>query len=305
VVSTVVFGASVLLGAVLAYAVADAMVKWLSAYYSIVEITFFRSAFGFLPLIFVAMRLGGFRSLHTKQLPLHVLRALFGTAAMFLFFYSYSALPLAVVTSLSQTYPLFIVLLSGLVLGNRTTLRQWFAVMIGFAGVLLIVHPNSSVFTWVSLVPLVASACVAGFLLMLRLFSPSESHVSLMLYTLLLASLSSGAMLPWSWVAPEGADWIVLASMGILGGVGFFLRNLAYRVVSPATIAPIEYLQVPIAALIGIAIFDEVPGINLAAGALLLVLSNFYALYSAAGAERAQSELQSRRPAASAEQSNE
>src|SRR5437016_3509449 len=111
-------GAAFMLGAVACYAITDAIVKWLSTALSVVEITFFRSVFTFVPVAFVIWHAGGLASLRTGQLYLHLGRAVLGMLAMLAFFFAYQRLPLPDVTTLGQTYPLVLVALAGPVLGE-------------------------------------------------------------------------------------------------------------------------------------------------------------------------------------------
>jgi S-adenosylmethionine uptake transporter len=130
-----------MLCAVACYAATDAMVKWLSGTLSIMEITFFRSVFTFIPVAFVVHRSGGLGSLRTDQRSLHTIRAALGAAAMIAFFVAYQHLPLPDVTTLGQTYPLALVALAGPLLGEIPDRRQTIATAFGFLGVLIIVAP--------------------------------------------------------------------------------------------------------------------------------------------------------------------
>ena len=274
------FAVGILILAVIAYAATDGMVKWLSASYPVLEITFFRSIFTFIPAAAVIAQCGGIPSLRTNRLRLHLLRAAFGSAAMLLYFFSYSMLPMADVTTLGQTYPLILVALSWLLLGDRASRGEWLAVAAGFLSVIVIVDPGSSVFDWRSLLPLLGSACMAGFVILLRFLSATESRASLLVYVPLLTSAWTGASLNWVWTAPRSTDWLLLLVMGVVGGVGFHFRNLAYSSARPATLAPIEYLHILFASAIGIVVFGNFPSWQLLIGAGMLVASNLYVVRS-------------------------
>jgi drug/metabolite transporter (DMT)-like permease len=264
-----------LIAAVIGYAVTDAMVKWLAARYPVLEITFFRSLLTFIPAAVIVWQ-EGISSLRTGQLLLHVFRAAFGSAAMLLAFFAYAALPLANVTALGQTYPLFLVGLSRLIAGDQVSFEEWIAVAIGFLGAIIIVQPGSSTFDWHYLLPLAGSFCLALFVLLIRFVSPTESRASLIVYVPFITAIWTGGSLEWVWVPPQLSDALLITAMGLLGGTAFYLRNLAYSTAKPSALAPIEYLGILFAALIGIIIFGNKPTWNIALGAMILVGSSYY-----------------------------
>jgi drug/metabolite transporter (DMT)-like permease len=276
-VSSLKAGAIVpMLCAVACYAGTDAMVKWLSGTLSIMEITFFRSVFTFIPVAFVVYRSGGLGSLRTDQWGLHTIRAALGAAAMIAFFVAYQHLPLPDVATLGQTYPLALVALAGPLLGEVPDRRQAIATAFGFLGVLIIVAPvdGFSFQVW-HLLPLIGSLCLALNLILLRRLSARETQSSLILYTPLLTAIITGATRPWSWTIPaSGAEWWLLAAMGIFGGIAFFLRNVAYSRAPASELAPIEYTQILFASLLSIVVFGSTPSLHLIAGATLIIGSN-------------------------------
>jgi drug/metabolite transporter (DMT)-like permease len=277
-----------MLCAVACYAATDAMVKWLSGTLSIMEITFFRSVFTFIPVGFVVHRSGGLRSLKTDQRGLHIGRAALGTCAMIAFFLAYQHLPLPDVATLGQTYPLLLVALAGPLLGEVPDRRQIIATALGFLGVLVIVAPvdGFSFQVW-HVLPLIGSLCLALNLILLRRLSARETQSSLILYTPLLTSVVTGVSLPWSWTSPSsGSEWLLLATMGIFGGIAFFLRNLAYSRSPASELAPVEYTQILFASILGIVVFGSSPSSHLIVGATLIVASNAWLLRVQASVKR-------------------
>ena len=114
-----------------------ALVKYYSAY-PVSELVFFRSSFALIPLVFWLLSRGDFpRALHTKNLGGHLVRSIAGVGSMSLMFAAYGFLPLADVTAIGYAAPLLIVVFSALLLREKVTLSRWSAVMIGFAGVIV------------------------------------------------------------------------------------------------------------------------------------------------------------------------
>ena len=106
-----------------------------------VQVAFFRNFFGLLIFLPIAMQ-SGFGFLRTSKLHLHVVRAVMNVAAMFMFFTALSLIPLAKVTALSFTAPLFIAVMGVVILGERMRVRRWTATVLGFVGMLIIVRPG-------------------------------------------------------------------------------------------------------------------------------------------------------------------
>ena len=124
-----------------AFSFMHAAIRHLSGEMHPFEIAFFRVFFGFVALAPVFM-LHGLAPLQTKNVKLFAYRGLLNAAAMLMFFYSLSITPLATVAALGFTAPLFATLLAMLMLGEVVRLRRWTAILIGFAGTLIILRPG-------------------------------------------------------------------------------------------------------------------------------------------------------------------
>jgi drug/metabolite transporter (DMT)-like permease len=199
-----------------------------------------------------------------------------------------STLALPDVATLGQTYPLLLVALAGPLLGEVPDRRQIIATALGFLGVLVIVAPvdGFSFQVW-HVLPLIGSLCLALNLILLRRLSARETQSSLILYTPLLTSVVTGVSLPWSWTSPSsGSEWLLLATMGIFGGIAFFLRNLAYSRSPASELAPVEYTQILFASILGIVVFGSSPSSHLIVGAALIVASNAWLLRVQASVKR-------------------
>ncbi|MFN7001407.1 MAG: DMT family transporter, partial [Elioraea tepidiphila] len=125
------------------FAVAAALVKWVAPAIPTIQIVFFRSVVSLIALSPMIRREGGLKVLATRRPGWHVLRTLAGFGGMFTAFYGYATLPLAEVTALGFTMPLFLTALSIPLLGEKVGIRRWSAVIVGFLGVLLILRPGA------------------------------------------------------------------------------------------------------------------------------------------------------------------
>jgi drug/metabolite transporter (DMT)-like permease len=261
------------------YAATDAMVKWMSRSYPVLEITFFRNIFTFLPVAWIVWQGGGFRSLRSERMGLHIVRAVLGTVAMVLYFVSYSLMPLANVTAVGSTAPLILVVMARLFLGEKVGAKQWAAIGLGFLGALIVIGPSISVFQWLSVLPLAASIAFAGYMLFIRVLSATESQESLIFYVPLVAAGISGCAMPWVWTPIDAFGLAMMAIMGVGAGFALYFRNIAYSMIQANVGAPLEYTNLLWAACLGIVFFGDEPTWNLVVGALVIVSSNLYVVW--------------------------
>src|SRR5436190_16204129 len=137
-------GILLMLGAVAVFSTMDALIKYLTARYSPVQIIFFRNLFAFVPIFPVLARSGGLSLLRTRRAGSHITRAAMGLGAMVCFFTAFALMPLADVVAISLSAPIFVTAFSVPLLGEHVGLRRWMAVLVGFVGVLVMVRPGSA-----------------------------------------------------------------------------------------------------------------------------------------------------------------
>ncbi|MBM3518115.1 MAG: DMT family transporter [Alphaproteobacteria bacterium] len=268
-----------MLSSVAVFSVMDALVKWLAADYSVAQLMFFRSVFAFVPLGVLAWHSGGPAALRTTRPGGHVLRALIGITAMGLFFLALGLMPLADVVAISFAGPLFLTALSVPLLGERVGIRRWAAVVVGFLGVLVIVRPGPGMFDPVSLVAVGGAVAYGLAMIMVRKLSATESTVAIVFYFTLSCALVSGLALPFTWVTPPAEDWIALAALGVLGGLGQILMTNAFRRVQAAVVAPLEYTAILFAVALGIVFWNERPDSWTLIGAAVVIACGLYILH--------------------------
>jgi drug/metabolite transporter (DMT)-like permease len=200
--------------------------------------------------------------------------------SMFGFFYGLSAMPLVNALTLGFTAPLMLTALSASVLGEHVGWRRWAAVLVGFAGVLVVLRPGSGFLTPASVAVLCAAFCYACLALTARHLGRTESSFSLSVYVIAGPLLVSAALLSNNaWTAVDTRGWLlflvagscsVIAWIGIIGG---------YRRASPAILAPFEYTALVGGTLAGYLIWGEIPDRYVLAGAIIIVTSGLYVVY--------------------------
>ncbi len=257
----------------------DAVVKWLAADYSTIQLMFFRSVFAFLPLAPLVLRSGWAGSLRTQRPGGHALRGLFGLAALGCFFWSLSLLPLADATAITFAAPLFVTALSLPLLGEVVRARRWTAVGVGFLGVLVMVQPGVGIFQPAALLPLAAALFLALMVIQVRKLTRTESDTTIVLYYTIISTLVTGAVVPFYWATPNLTDFLLLALVGVLGGLGQLVLTAAYRRTEASILAPFDYTAMIWAVLFGFLLWGELPAPNIWLGVAIVIASGIYIIY--------------------------
>lgn len=239
-------------------------------------IIFSRSLFAFLVLIPVVIASGGLNVLKTRNPLGHVMRAAIGLSAMVLSFWAIVVLPLANATAIGFASPLFMTALAVPLLGERVGPRRLVAVVAGFVGILLIVKPDSGIFTTGALVALAGAVFYALAMISIRRLSRTESSVTIVFWFTCACTLATGAALPFQYHPPTWHDAALLAGIGLLGGLGQVLMTTAYRLAPVVVVGPFDYTQMVWALLFGWLIWNDLPDIPVLLGATTVVGSGIY-----------------------------
>jgi|SRR5579859_961826 drug/metabolite transporter (DMT)-like permease len=276
--NTVPRGIASMLLAVAIFSCMDALIKWLSAGYPTIEIVFFRSSFAFLPL-FPALLSGGRAALRTRRPLTQAGRAGIGLVSMFGFFYCFRLMPLADVFGIAFSAPIFVTALSVPMLGEKVGIRRWSAVVVGFVGVLVMLRPDTGVFASASWIALFATMLYALGQIFVRDLTKTETTTCIVFYVTLTTTAVSAAALPFVWVTPGPADAVLLAAVGILGGVAQLAFTRAFRLAPAAVISPFDYTGLLYAGVIGYYLWGDVPTAMFLVGAAIVMASGLYILY--------------------------
>ncbi|MEM7293921.1 MAG: DMT family transporter [Pseudomonadota bacterium] len=273
-------GITAMLISMFLFSIMDALVKWLGGIYDTHQIMFFRCTVAMVPvLVFLSMR-GGIGLLITQHPGLHLIRAVLGVSAMASAFYGFSLMRLADAISIMHTTPLFMTVLSVLVLGERVGIRRWSAVLIGFIGMLIVVRPGEGVLESGSAYMLIAALCIATITIIIRFLSATDDPVSITFYfTLAGIVVSTVACMVWGWKTPTLQDTLLLASVGLLGGLAQFSMTFSYRYAEVGLVAPLKYLSIAVGGTIGYLVWREIPDAQSGVGIALIVATGLYTLH--------------------------
>jgi len=269
-------GALLALTAFGVFAIHDLVVKTLGATYAPFQIVFFSVLFAFPLTTFMMMRdkTGG------TLLPRHPWYTAFRTIATVITavsaFYAFSTLPLAQTYAILFASPLLITVLSIPILGETVRIRRWLAVLVGLAGVLLVLRPGQTELTLGHAAAIVAAICGALASVIVRKIGREERSVVLLLYPMVFNFIVMAMILPYVYKPMPLIDLGALGLMSVLGFAASLCLIAAYRAGEAAVIAPMQYSQIIWATIFGFMIFDETIDAMTATGAAIVIASGLY-----------------------------
>ena len=239
------------------------------------EIAFFRNLFGFVftfPLLFRH----GWGILRTDKLPLYFLRCCIGIVSMLAGFWAIVHLPLAQAVALSYSTPIFVTIGAVFVLGEVVRARRWTAVIIGFIGVLVLMHPGTDSFNFASLIAVLAAVMSASVAISIKFLSRTEKADAIVIYTTMIWVPLSLVPALFYWTQPTGITWLWIVLSGFLGTTAHMCWTRALTLADASLLTPISFLQVLVVGGFGYFLFGESVDRWTVAGAAIIFGSNVY-----------------------------
>ncbi|MEZ5830692.1 MAG: DMT family transporter [Dongiaceae bacterium] len=285
-----IFGIALINLAVVVFTGMDAVIKGVSETFPTGELVFFRNLFAFVPIVFF-MKWEGKLVLRTHHVAGHMMRGLFGVAAMYCYFLSYKLLPLSDAIALGLSGPIFLTILSIPFLGEQVGIRRWSACIVGFVGVLIMTRPNmliggAGVWDAAAMVPLLAAVFYALAMISIRRLTGTEGSGTIVFYFTVFATLAGLATAPLgaidpelAWVWPSSTEWLIVVTIGLMGGCGQILLTIAYRNAPVSLVAPFDYMALVYGFILGFVFFAELPDAYLIIGGATVVASGIYIVH--------------------------
>lgn len=245
----------------------------LSSGLSTFQILFFRSAVGLVVIGLVVLRIGP-RQLVTGRPWMHVLRNLAHFAGQFGWFFAIAAIPLAEVFAIEFTMPLWGGLLAAAFLGERLTRKRLFALVLGLAGVALILRPGLAIVHPAAVAALLGAMAFAAAHVTTRRLTRTESALAILFYmSLIQFPLGlAGAALHWQPLALAHLPWILVVGLTSLSA--HFCLTRALTLADVSVVLPMDFLRLPLVAVIGFWWYGERVDALVAAGTALILLGN-------------------------------
>ena len=262
------------LGAIAALSTMSALVKLANARgVHLLEIMFWRQ-FVTLPILlgWVLATSGSLRTLKTDRPGKHFLRSLYGTIGMVLNFGAVILLPLAEATVMNFTTPIWATMLAILLLKEHVGLWRWSAIVLGFAGIVIIAQPGGGHFPlYGALVGLGGAFMVALISIQIADLNRTDKPLAIVFYFALFSAPMTALALPFVAKVHDAAGWWLLLGIGVSGSVGQLLLTSALRFGTVASVIVMDYSALFWATLYGAALFGMLPPANTWAGAPLVV----------------------------------
>lgn len=208
--------------------------------------------------------------------PLHVARGSLATVAINCGYYSISQIPLATVTIIFFTAPLFVTVLAVPVLGEKVGWRRWSATVVGFMGAVIALDPRAENFDLVMLVPVVSSLMFACALVIGKKLSKTEAPSTILLYTSAVTAVGSLIPALFVWVMPSAEQLLLLLGVSIFATSRTYSDVRAYAAGEASFVAPFSYLRIIFMSLAGFLFFAEVPMATAIGGGAVIIASSLY-----------------------------
>jgi drug/metabolite transporter (DMT)-like permease len=270
-------------GATLAFSLQYVGIK-LAGSVPVGEVVFFRAIFALVPLLLLSLHTIGWSQMVRTDRPwLHLIRSAVGSSGMFLNFAALKLLPLADITASGFVQPIFAVVLAALVLKEVIGPYRGTAVIVGFAGVLLMIEPHGGLLAIVTHglstgagLALMGAFGSAFVVIYIRQMSATEKSETIVFYFMAFCAVVGALTMIW-WrvpLSPTSAAWLIVA--GVFGGFGQIAMTFSYRYAEPSLLAPLDYSSMIWAVTFGFLIFGEVPTAMVLFGAAIVTAAGVF-----------------------------
>jgi drug/metabolite transporter (DMT)-like permease len=267
-------GIGLMLLAVFMFSFGDALGKFLVASYAVGQLLAFRACTALLVLSPLIWR-------HRKDFVrmerpyLQLLRVGLSTIEVAAFFLATVYLPLADVITYYLACPIFVTALSGMVLGERIGWRRWTAILIGFAGVLIALHPSAQSVSLPAMIALTGSLSYSVLMLITRHLRATPDVV--MVSSQFVGTLVLGALMaPFGWANPGAPSLALFVAAGCISVIALFCVNRSLKLAPASVVVPFQYSMIVWAVIFGFAVFGDVPSPATILGAAVIIGAGLY-----------------------------
>lgn len=299
-------GIALLVAGIAVFSIQDLILKLLSGAYPLHQAMVLRSLTALPLLLLLVHRDGGLGTLITPGTRAMILRGVVMFLAYTSYYLALAALPMATTVALYFSAPLFITILSVVILGETVGPRRWVALFAGFAGVLIMVRPGGDLFDWAALLPVIAGLTYAISMISARRLGSSETAPALAFWgnaVFLVAAIAMSAVLgsgAWEsdahpslafllrgWAMPTAFDLMLMMACGVIAAIGLTLLTQAYRVAESSVVTPFEYSGLLWSVIYGWIFWRDWPVLTDWIGIAIITGAGLYILWREARQKRA------------------
>lgn len=273
-------GIVLMLGALFLFVMMDSAIKASVKDLPVLQVLWARFLFHMIVVAAALAAMGRRLPPRTGAPRLQVIRSLCLAAANLFFTAALVHVPLAECVAIGFVSPLIVTLLAARMLKERVGWQRWTGILVGFAGVLVIIRPGAGVTHPAALFVLVTAIVFAVYSVLTRRLAGVDDAFTTIFHTGVAATVVTTLIVPFVWVWPSAGQWALLLVLGTLGGIGHFLLILAYQRAQASVLAPFAYTQIVWATLAGWFLFGELPDAVALIGALVVSAGGLFVLWT-------------------------
>ncbi len=256
----------------------DALAKYLTEFYPTIQVTWARFFFHVL-LLLLYLRSRFPTALKSKNTGRQLSRSLLMLITNGCFFVGIASMPLATASTIMFLSPIFITLLAIPLLGEKVGFRRWIGVAVGFVGSLIVISPGASGVSIGIVFLLLAALGNALYQIITRQIRNVDPEITSVIYTGLIGTVVASMVVPFVWINPTPAHWLMFTLLGVAGIVGHLCLVRAFAVAEASLLAPFSYSSLIWASAYGFIVFGELPKANTLFGAALIIAAGLYIFY--------------------------
>jgi drug/metabolite transporter (DMT)-like permease len=270
-------GALWMVGALVSFSIMAVSVRELLHGMGSFEILFIRS-FMSLAILLLLLPSRGLGTLRTSHFGLHVLRNVFHFGGQYAWVYAISLLPLATVFAIEFTMPVWAALLAMIFLGERLNQGRIVMLSLGIAGVFVMLRPGMAVIQPAALVMLLGAFAYASTMIATKKLSGQDSAFAILFYmSVIQLPLGLIPALPqWAWPGMRDLPWVI--ALGVVGLTAHYCMTRAFRIADAMVVVPIDFLRLPLIAVVGVVFYGEPLDLTVMLGAAVIFAGTFYSI---------------------------
>jgi|TARA_B100001142_G_scaffold246154_1_gene245732 S-adenosylmethionine uptake transporter len=257
----------------------DVIMKYTGSTLGVAQVVFLRFAFATITMV-PLMLSSGQGAFNTDRVPLHLARSLLLAAGIALYCKGLAIAPIAVVTTLNFTIPLFTLVLARIFLNESVDTSRWIGTLAGFIGVLVVVQPGGAAFNPLWFCVLISAAAFASLDVLNKVFVGKESFWAMIFYTALFTTVIAALPAFLTWVAPTAVQLVLLAILGAGANLLLFCLLKSFSLVDASALAPFRYAELIWSSALGAVLFAEFPTHSTLLGAAIIVPSTLYVVWA-------------------------
>ncbi|HTG98244.1 MAG TPA: DMT family transporter [Burkholderiales bacterium] len=266
-----------MLGAVLSFMAMAIAVRELQRHMGSFEIVFLRSV-GMLAITLALLPRAGIASIRTARFQLHLWRNLIHFCGQVLWVYSIGALALATVFAIEFTMPVWTAILAAIFLHERLTPPRLVQLVLGLVGVLIILRPGTGEFHPAALAMILGSLCYASSFIFTKRLSSTDSALAVLFWMSVVQLPISLALAAPQWVSPVAADLPWIVGIGAGAFTAHYCMTQAMKLVDAMVAVPIDFIRLPLIAVVGALAYGEPFDPMVIAGAAVIFAGTYYSI---------------------------